>query len=34
VFLLSWLAVAFFNPLVTDNRPRRDMSSLSVDPQI
>jgi NADH-quinone oxidoreductase subunit H len=25
VFALAWIATAFFNPLVTDNRPRRDI---------
>ena len=25
VFALAWIATAFFNPLVTDNRPRRDL---------
>jgi NADH-quinone oxidoreductase subunit H len=34
VFVLAWLAMALFNPLVTDNRPRRDLSPLEIDSQI
>ena len=30
----AWLATSLANPLVTDNRPRRDLSPLEVDPQI
>jgi NADH-quinone oxidoreductase subunit H len=30
----GWLVVAFANPLVTDNRPRRDLSTAEVDAQI
>ncbi|WP_425615866.1 NADH-quinone oxidoreductase subunit NuoH [Anatilimnocola sp. NA78] len=30
----GWLAVACSNPLVTDNRPRRDISTAEVDSQI
>jgi NADH-quinone oxidoreductase subunit H len=34
VFALAWVATAITNPLVTDNRPRQDVSSTEVDPQI
>jgi NADH-quinone oxidoreductase subunit H len=34
VLIGGWLAVAFTNPLVTDNRPRRDLSPAEVDAQI
>lgn len=34
VLIVGWLAVAFANPLVTDNRPRRDLSTAEVDAQI
>jgi hypothetical protein len=34
VFGLAWLAVAVANPLVTDNRPRHDLSTGGVDSQI
>ena len=34
VLLAGWLVVAFANPLVTDNRPRRDLSTAEVDAQI
>ena len=34
VLIAGWLAVAFTNPLVTDNRPRRDLSLAEVDAQI
>lgn len=34
VLIVGWLAVAFANPLVTDNRPRRDLSTGEVDAQI
>jgi NADH-quinone oxidoreductase subunit H len=34
VFLVAWTVTAFVNPLVTDNRPRRDLSVAAVDSQI
>ncbi|MDX1947390.1 MAG: NADH-quinone oxidoreductase subunit NuoH [Pirellulaceae bacterium] len=34
VFAVAWLAMAAVNPLVTDNRPRLDLSSREVDSQI
>ncbi|QDU27108.1 NADH-quinone oxidoreductase subunit 8 [Anatilimnocola aggregata] len=34
VLVVGWLGVAISNPLVTDNRPRRDLSSVEVDSQI
>jgi hypothetical protein len=34
VFALAWIVTSLANPLVTDNRPRRDLSPLSVDTQI
>jgi len=34
VFIAAWIVVALFNPLVTDNRPRRDLSLTTVDSQI
>lgn len=34
VLIVGWLGVAFANPLVTDNRPRRDLSTAEVDAQI
>jgi NADH-quinone oxidoreductase subunit H len=34
VFVVAWTATAFVNPLVTDNRPRRDLSVAGVDSQI
>lgn len=34
VLIVGWLAVALANPLVTDNRPRRDLSTAEVDAQI
>jgi hypothetical protein len=34
VFVAAWIFVALFNPLVTDNRPRRDLTLNAVDPQI
>jgi hypothetical protein len=34
VFAAAWTVTALANPLVTDNRPRRDLSLASVDPQI
>jgi len=33
-FFLSWLAVARFGPLVSDNTPRRDLVPEGIDPQI
>jgi len=34
LFAAAWLATSLANPLVTDNRPRRDLSPLEVDSQI
>ena len=34
VLIGGWLAVAIANPLVTDNRPRRDLSVAEIDAQI
>lgn len=34
VCLAAWLVTAYFNPLVTDNRPRRRLSTAEVDSQI
>ena len=34
VFVVSWTATALANPLVTDNRPRRDIVPRLIDPQI
>jgi NADH-quinone oxidoreductase subunit H len=34
LFALAWLITSVANPLVTDNRPRRDLSPLEVDSQI
>lgn len=34
VFAAAWIATSIFNPLVTDNRPRRDFLRAGVDPQI
>ncbi len=34
VFGASWIVTSFANPLVTDNRPRRDLSLAEVDSQI
>lgn len=34
VLIGGWLAVAISNPLVTDNRPRRDLSVAEIDAQI
>lgn len=34
VLIGGWLAVALANPLVTDNRPRRDLSTAEIDSQI
>ncbi|MEX2175202.1 MAG: NADH-quinone oxidoreductase subunit NuoH [Pirellulaceae bacterium] len=34
VFALAWLVVSVANPLVTDNRPRRDLSPGEIDSQI
>jgi NADH-quinone oxidoreductase subunit H len=33
ICIAAWLVMAFFNPLVTDNRPRRTLTA-EVDPQI
>jgi NADH-quinone oxidoreductase subunit H len=34
VLLVSWIAVAWLAPLVTDNRPRTDLEEFGIDPQI
>jgi NADH-quinone oxidoreductase subunit H len=34
VFALAWIVTSLANPLVTDNRPRRDLSPLEIDSQI
>ena len=34
VLIGGWLTVALANPLVTDNRPRRDIASAEIDAQI
>ena len=34
ICLAAWLVTAYFNPLVTDNRPRRRLSTAEVDSQI
>lgn len=34
VLIAGWLGIAISNPLVTDNRPRRDLSLAEVDAQI
>jgi NADH-quinone oxidoreductase subunit H len=34
VFALAWIGTSLANPLVTDNRPRRDLSPLEIDSQI
>ena len=34
VFGVAWIATSLSNPLVTDNRPRRDLSAAGVDSQI
>jgi NADH-quinone oxidoreductase subunit H len=34
VFGLAWLVTSLANPLVTDNRPRRDLSPVEIDSQI
>ncbi|HEX5104659.1 MAG TPA: complex I subunit 1 family protein [Pirellulaceae bacterium] len=34
VFGLAWIAVSLSNPLVTDNRPRGNLSPAGIDPQI
>ena len=34
LFAVAWFATSLANPLVTDNRPRRDLASLEVDSQI
>jgi NADH-quinone oxidoreductase subunit H len=34
LFAAAWLATSLANPLVTDNRPRRDLAPLEVDSQI
>jgi len=34
LFGVAWIATSLANPLVTDNRPRRDLASLEVDSQI
>ena len=34
VLIGGWLGVAISNPLVTDNRPRRDLSVAEIDAQI
>jgi NADH-quinone oxidoreductase subunit H len=34
VFAASWLAISLASPLVTDNRPRGDLSAVEIDPQI
>jgi NADH-quinone oxidoreductase subunit H len=34
VFVAAWTVTALVNPLVTDNRPRRDLLVYPVDPQI
>ena len=34
VLIGGWLMVAVSNPLVTDNRPRRDLSVAEIDAQI
>jgi hypothetical protein len=34
VLIGGWMGVAISNPLVTDNRPRRNLSSAEVDAQI
>lgn len=34
VLIGGWLMVAISNPLVTDNRPRRDLSVAEIDAQI
>src|SRR5687768_2565169 len=34
VFAIAWIITSLANPLVTDNRPRRDLSPATVDPQI
>ena len=34
IFAIAWIATSLANPLVTDNRPRRDLSPLGVDSQI
>jgi NADH-quinone oxidoreductase subunit H len=34
VFALAWVVTAIFNPLVADNRPRRDLNPLQIDSQI
>jgi NADH-quinone oxidoreductase subunit H len=34
LFAAAWLATSLVNPLVTDNRPRRDLAPLEVDSQL
>lgn len=34
VFVVAWLVTAYANPLVTDNRPRRNLSPAQIDSQI
>jgi NADH-quinone oxidoreductase subunit H len=34
ICIAAWLATAFFNPLMTDNRPRRTLAAAEVDSQI
>lgn len=34
VCALGWIAVAWFGPLITDNRPRLDLHHFEIDPQV
>ena len=34
IFAAAWLATSLANPLMTDNRPRRDLAPLEVDSQL